>query len=785
MNIQEVFCLLTTHLGVNVSLMLRRVFVLSVLILWQVGFCQAPSVAVEAEVMLDAEAQARQVRIYREALNQGSSEEIRVDAAVGLLLQNTAESRGVLLAALKSDENVPARSAVCKALVRSRGLSQKIESIEVFREPLLSILQNQSGPQAKLAAESLLLFESDEILTFLQAILDNQDLPATHRINAVYALQLRPEPAALRGLIELLDSPDKDVSKAAETALQEAFGIPVGTGRKVWSDILAELQLKSPEEIRKERLLRQEMKLRDVQTERDRWQKLYLVSLDKHYDPLDETGRTAMILEMMDSDLSPVRLWALDKAAKYPVVGDSLRDRILRLLTDPSRDVRLQTAKVLMNMSALNPAAALLAQFEQEKDAEVRLAMFEALGEAVFFAFLPDSKIELSSEIKGQTLSIAADYLQSESAAATIKGAEVVRKIIELNKLEKNLMQGYLELLYGRYQKSLTQGGNLRADLLGILARLCGQGGAKAAACALFEPLFVEALAVKDNPALRLAAAQGLSYVDKVKALELFKRYTLTTDENLAVKHVVIEVAGQAGGDADLGWLLEALSNNGHSEYAWDAIKNICQRQDPVFLLEWLDTLEAAAGIKDEYVREILDIAEQKAIGAKHENVLKKVQERTILWFLARKEWENGVAYLGKINFPQTMGAGAEAVTPAAVEIYMRGQAWEALSSVIQNKLASVDFGEAFPGASLLEQFFESPDVSSDAKQAFFKALAAIKPDNRPGWQQFVDKVDQQLNGAAPAEPPLSAPAAAPASDAAVEKTAVPASGPVSASANS
>ncbi|HOL32371.1 MAG TPA: hypothetical protein PK052_10355, partial [Anaerohalosphaeraceae bacterium] len=57
-----------------------------------------PTIPLETE-----EASARQLRIYRETLFQGSTEDVRVDAAVGLLLQNNAQSREVLVSALKAE----------------------------------------------------------------------------------------------------------------------------------------------------------------------------------------------------------------------------------------------------------------------------------------------------------------------------------------------------------------------------------------------------------------------------------------------------------------------------------------------------------------------------------------------------------------------------------------------------------------------------------------------------------------------------------------------------------
>ncbi|MFZ9024987.1 MAG: HEAT repeat domain-containing protein, partial [Anaerohalosphaeraceae bacterium] len=567
------------------------------------------------EKSIVTETSAREFRIYRDALQQGSTEDIRVDAAVVLLVQNDEQGRGALLSALRSEENPQARKAVCQALIKSRGLSQTIDSLEVFQEPLLAILQSESAEEAELAAEAMLLYDYADVAAPLDQILQNEERGSRVRMNAIYALRLRTEPTALRRLIKLLDDPDAEVAKAAETALQEAFGIPVGANREVWTGILDDLQLKSPDDIRRERLLRQEMKLRQVQAERDRWQKLYLSALDKQYEVLDETSRKETILDMIASDLDPVRIWALDKASKYPVVDEVLREKLLSLLSDGSRDVRLQAAKALMNMSAINPAAALLERLQIEEDAEVRLAMLEALGEACFFAFSPGSDVELPKDIKLQTLEIASGYLQSESEDECIKGAEVLRKILELNNLTKDSMQSYLGLLDERYRKSLYQDEGVRAKLLAILAHLCGQGGAKEPARALFEPLFLDAVDVEDDPALRLAAVQGISYVDSVEALQIFKQKNLMQDQSLAVQQVVIDVAGQTGDEKDLEWLLVLLDGNGHSERAWLAIKSICQRQEVGFLLDWLPELENISATKGEYVREILDVAEQKAAG--------------------------------------------------------------------------------------------------------------------------------------------------------------------------
>ncbi|MHC5017751.1 MAG: HEAT repeat domain-containing protein [Planctomycetota bacterium] len=707
------------------------------------------------EKSIVTETSAREFRIYRDALQQGSTEDIRVDAAVVLLVQNDEQGRGALLSALRSEENPQARKAVCQALIKSRGLSQTIDSLEVFQEPLLAILQSESAEEAELAAEAMLLYDYADVAAPLDQILQNEERGSRVRMNAIYALRLRTEPTALRRLIKLLDDPDAEVAKAAETALQEAFGIPVGANREVWTGILDDLQLKSPDDIRRERLLRQEMKLRQVQAERDRWQKLYLSALDKQYEVLDETSRKETILDMIESDLDPVRIWALDNASKYPVVDEVLREKLLSLLSDGSRDVRLQAAKALMNMSAINPAAALLERLQIEEDAEVRLAMLEALGEACFFAFSPGSDVELPKDIKLQTLEIASGYLQSESEDECIKGAEVLRKILELNNLTKDSMQSYLGLLDERYRKSLYQDEGVRAKLLAILAHLCGQGGAKEPARALFEPLFLDAVDVEDDPALRLAAVQGISYVDSVEALQIFKQKNLMQDQSLAVQQVVIDVAGQTGDEKDLEWLLVLLDGNGHSERAWLAIKSICQRQEVGFLLDWLPELENISATKGEYVREILDVAEQKAAGENDQDMLKRVREQTIAWLSERKVWEQGAAYLSGIGYSISENLYSDRTDFEAFIIYLYGGAVENAAEYVENCLSESDIKQGSPVPQAITVYFEEKAIG-DASEVFLERILSIPQEGRPDWSAFVSDLDRQFGPSVSQEQTIS-----------------------------
>lgn len=722
-------------------------FFFYVLIITQVACSEQGSVTtVAVSDNQTTEAEARQFRINRDALNQGSSEDIRIDAAISLLIQDTQQSREALLSALRSTDNPDAGNAVCEALIKSRGLGQNIDSLEIYQEPLIDILQNEVPQRSTLAAEALLMFPYADISESLQTILHNSDLELQSRLNAIYALQTRSEPAALEDLIRMLDDPNPQILSASESALQESFGIPVGTSRMDWSDILAELKLKSPEEIGKERLLRQEMKLREVQADRDRWQKLYMDSLDKQYEVLDEEGQTQLITEQMNSDLFALRIWALDKASKFPVLPEDLRQKILSFLSDDSRQVRLETSKALMKMSEIDPAAVLLERYNLEKDPEIALAMFEALGEACFYAFSPGTNIELPKEVKQQTLNIASEkYLVQDSADAALKGAEVIRKILELNNLSEQTIRAKLELLEQRYQQSISQNGTLRADLLAVLAHLCGHGGPKQIACQMYGPLFIEALAVEGDTVLHLAAAQGISYADKVEALKLFKQYNLMGDESLAIQQLVIELAGQTGDDSDLEWLLVAMGTNGHVDTVWEAVKSICERQDARFLMDWLPALEGTAGTKNGYVREILNIAEQKAVGKNNKELLIQIQEKTIDLLSNNRMVEQGVSYINSLGDQIDKHEYSEHTRLQILAFGLKGPLPEIISQLYKKQLLKEDFPVQSPWLISLETFFKNDQFEAASKLEVLEAISSITVQKRPNWDTFLDQMSALL----------------------------------------
>lgn len=684
--------------------------IIAVVLIWSgLGEVCAAGEAVAAANALNNELKAnaaRQLRIYKDALFRGTSEQSRTDAAVELLLRDDRASRQILLEALLSKDNEAARQAVCRGLISCRALGAVIRNRNDFREGLVGILVDEGGLDAQLAAEAMLVFKYREISSRLEELVRSGEVERRIRLNVVYALKIRPDKEAMSELIRLLGDADVEIAGAAESALQDSFGIPVGTQKEVWGKILKDLQRKSPNEIRRERLLQQETRMRKLQAERDLWQGLYLTGLDKEYEGIDETARGVLLFERLGSELTAVKLWALDKVSRRSA-GTALPAefgaRLIGLILDEDRGVRLATARVLSKMSALNPAQKLLEQYVVEKYDDVRLAIFEALGEACYYAFSPGSEIELSGEVRNETLELAARYIIEKDGQKAKKGAEVIRKLLELPGLEAARAQKYLGLVAGRGEQAKSEDGPLRSDLLGIMATLCGRGSYyRVAAAKLFEEAFLEGLQVDEDDGVREAAVAGLVNIDGAKALALFKERGLADDDGSTIREAVIELAGRVGKQEDVGWLAEKVDSNGEGQLAQEAIGAILGRQKAVVVADWAEQL-AWDGAGSEQVRALFEVAEKKADSEKAVEVLWSVRE-------------------------------------ALVEIYLESNDAGQVARVMSARLSEQDIGAEDTLVAQIDAYLVSDEVELAAKETLIGVLEAIemgeKAGERPRWAE-------------------------------------------------
>ena len=101
----------------------------------------------------------RQLRINKNALLQGPTQENSYDAAMALLTSTDGAARKVLTETLAVSDNPAGRRAICSALVSSRISNQTISKKGDFLAALLSMLSTEQSKDAQLAAEAMLIFD--------------------------------------------------------------------------------------------------------------------------------------------------------------------------------------------------------------------------------------------------------------------------------------------------------------------------------------------------------------------------------------------------------------------------------------------------------------------------------------------------------------------------------------------------------------------------------------------------------------------------------------------------
>jgi hypothetical protein len=731
-----------------------------VIVLTQAAQAGQDALPQDAEKAVVEDEGSRQLRIYSDTLLQGASDSIRLDAAMGLLIRKDSAAQEVLLGALSAKDNPMAQTAVCRGLIKGRTLGAAEGSLEAFLLPLIDMLKNPDVSQARLAAEALLVYRFDQILAPLSALAGSSATDKQMRLNAIYAFQLRPEPEALKCLIQLLNDSDTEIVRGAELALQESFGVPMGTSRDVWAKILKDLEKKDPTEIRRERLLRQETRLREIQADRDRWQKLYIGVVDKDFEALDAAAKTAYLQERLGADLTAIRLWALEKLQRYSAESAvALRDKLLSLLSDDNRQVRLATAKTLSAMSALNPAEKLLARYKEETDPQVEMAIFEALGEACFFAFSPGSKISLPVEIKTQTLQIADSYAAKEDPEMAKKGAEVLRKLLELNGLTAVESQHFLQTILDRYISETKRKGPIRGELLTTMARLCGQGGQKSEAAKLYAGIFKEALSTKDdNNLVRQAAAMGMVNVDKTAAMQLFRELKLAEDSSPAVRLIMIDLSSQTGTADDLDWLFAQLKSNGQGEPAWQAILAVLQRQEAKVIVKWADQVEQNIALSGQ-IADLLELAEQKAAAQKDELLVCQLQVRILKWYWNKGQYDQVIVYRDKLmqkNVEKEYVQDALRQTDNyTVEAYLQLRQFDKAAATTAELLKRNILGPNSELIEMISAYFASEKIVLEDKKSLLNALAEIPISLEQSWWQ--ERLEQWRGSMGASVPVLSA----------------------------
>jgi HEAT repeat protein len=692
-----------------------------------------------------------QLDINRESLLKSPSEEIRIKAAGVMLFYENPLARKILIDAIKQGENAAARAAVCKALSQTRAEQKSVNKKEDFIQPLLEVLTTDDTAGARLAAEATLIFKYEQIKEPLEKIATDTSLPVRARLNAIYALRLHPDMAAVLKLIEMLGDSESQVSAAAANALS-SLGIPIGDSPEARKEIINELKRQGPEAFLRDRLLRRETEIRRLETELNSWRERYRAALDKIYLALsDDAVRSQFLVENLRDQETIIRLWALEKVRQdrvgtrpNPKLPAEVGPILANLISDQNRDVRLKTAQLLSLMGGVIPAQTLLARLEVEKDDVVKMESFVALG----YAFPPNPSTKIPEDIRKQVFDWAVEYLGENDPKKAQKGAEVMKRLLEQDGLASAEVEKYLNLLAERFdQQDKETNGSLRGELLSAMAGLCApQSAQNITARKIFRPLFEKSLNDRTD-LVREAAVDGLIYIDKVNLLKIMRK-NFVNDPSAIVRRKLIDLAGEVGAKEDLVWLVEKIGSSPEGKTAWQSMLKIFSGSDAGVLNEWIDKFfskESQIRLSDEQKIAFLEIAERK-IGESKPKVLKNIREMLAELYIEMNQFERAADYLGRLNEAAQNQEEKEIILARLVNVYLRWSKVELAVNLVANCLLQTDLDAQNMVVRSIDEYLNAPAGGIDPNTVL-EALGTIKLDTlnaRPQWRkQMKDWTDR------------------------------------------
>ncbi|NLH40255.1 MAG: HEAT repeat domain-containing protein [Planctomycetes bacterium] len=577
-----------------------------------------------------------QLRINKTTLLESPNRKNQVDAAILLLTSENPDARRILLDVLAMTDNPNARAAVCEAVSLTRTSPQPVKNKEDFIKPLIGVITSEQDYSiVKLAAEATLVFSYSQVQLELEKAVADPALSVTARTNVIYAMRRHPDKQAVIKLFGLMDGSEPQIVEAARSALA-SVGIVVSSDPAIRRQSLLELQQRSAESFLRERVIRQETRMRENETDRENLWKKYLTDKTALYNL---QGTEAAKVKFLNTSLADrdarVKIWALERLEEMRV-GTSkakfseLEPTLIPLITDPSRDVRRNTARLLASLWEVNVAKPLLDQLNVETDELVRREILVALREACY-ASLTTPGPKLPEEIRAGTLGWAVKFLEDADPEKARVGAEVIGKLLEPNGLKPEDVDGYLTHLADRYAGlNPANDVSLRVDLLSAMAGLCSsESKCRDLAAKHFGSLFEQALAEKADP-VRLIAIDGLFNASGDKPSIIRRLWKILGSDPLpAIRLKLVELAGDAGGAQELDWLAEKLGVAGEGDASWQAILKIFRRSPSTLLAEWAAKIKSppiAGRLTPEQQISFFDMVRQRAQAETKPELLREAQ---------------------------------------------------------------------------------------------------------------------------------------------------------------
>ncbi len=696
----------------------------------------------------------KQVKINTSILLEGRDERTRLDAATLLLFSESREARRELLDVLRDPNHPAGRAAVCKALTVAWDNRQAIPGRDDFADPLMAVLSTESDPErAELAAQSLLIFPYETVERRLEAVITDANAPDAARLNAIHALKYQPDDRAVFRLMNLLESPHPGMASESREALS-LLGLKIPDDPNERRALNENLRRRGPEaflnnpSIMRNWLISRENRVRELTASLASWEQRHMAVLGRLYDvQVDEKARSEFLAQQLNSAEPVVKLWALGKLEEMrrgtgkTKLSEQVENVLLGLVSHPDKRVRLKTASLLSLMWELNSTKQLLDQLQVEEDPEVSHGLFAALGNVCYYASLPTSGVKVPEEVRRRTLELAVKFLYLGDPEKVRSGAEVIWRLLEQDGLEPEEIDKYLGVLATRYgQADPAANHGLRGELLGAMARLCAERSkCRIQAGTLYGPVFDKALG-DELEAVRQAAFEGLMNIGKATAMSK-ARASLRSDPSAAIRARLIELAGEVGGQEDLGWLAKRLTVESEASPAWQAMLKILERSTTEAVDKWVAELEADPNVwTSERKSALLVLLERKAQAENKPDKLRQARTKLFGLYVDSGETAQAAEYSDLLWETAKDGPAKRRTTVALMQAcFVSGEPpVDLVGAILERHLLVEDLAPESPIAKTIDAFLDRPPATADpnAVLARLRQISVKEPESRKAWRQ-------------------------------------------------
>ncbi|MCP4452867.1 MAG: hypothetical protein GY809_15505 [Planctomycetes bacterium] len=679
-----------------------------------------------------------QLEINKMALLTGSTEQMRVMAANKMLQGQDPRAREVVLEVLKSSENPEARAAVYRVLSQSRGSSDsEILHKEQFIAPLLDTIKEIKNPGFPLAAEALLIYDYDTVGLPIETLAGDVSLDVAVRLNAMQALKLRLDKRAPMAIIRLVDDEEAEISEAAKEILRST-SIDFGDSPAQRIQIIEELKRQSKDDFLRDWVFQKDEMFQAERVQVEMWKRLYKDVLHKYYTQADTSARETILLEHLKASQSFRKLWAIDKVYEWRTqaraeLPDSLTPVLKGLISDSNKSVRLNAATQLFYIVKLDSADVLIQQLNKEKEADVRIELFAALGEACRTALVEDG---VPDEIKAKTLAWAAKFLAKSSADQVVKGADVIGRLLAKNGLADKDIDTYLGLLKGRFEQESQGNVDIKRNLLRTMRLLCANpSGCKRQARTLYKPKFDKCLD-DESSLVREEAVQGLISIDKKQTLKQL-RTKLVDDSSANVRMRVISLAKDVGTAGDLDWLQAKIDAGNEVDAAWQAVLSILARSDAKYMKashERFAALRVQKKLTNSQWQGFLEMALGKAGDDK--DLLRGLHQAFIDFSTETGAYDRAREHLASLA-KLTDEEGQASIRAQILGLELKASRIKEASALLSRELKARDLSESDAMVQQVNAFLADALEGQDHRAIIHSVLKEIKvTDARPQWEK-------------------------------------------------